>query len=662
MSVLRLLATLALVGASTLSAQQPATPAPPPPIRRPPTPATAPALRPAVGDTSIFAPLDLPPGDLVRRSTGKPGPAYWQQRVDYDIAATLDTAAKRLSGVVTVRYTNHSPDTLSHLWMQLDQNLFRDGSTGSLLNPPDSRFAAEGFQGGYDLDSVVQLPAAGRGAATAIPHYVDGTQMRLDLPAPVAPGGTTTFRLGYAFNVPEHGADRMGRDGPLYEMAQWYPRMDVYDDVRGWNTDPYLGQGEFYLEYGDITYAITLPAGYIMAGSGMLQNPETVLTRSQRARLAAALTSDTTIAIVTADELASGAARPRRTGTFTWKWKAENVRDVAWAASPEYQWDASGWDGILAQAFYRPTATLWKEAARMTRASIREYSTRWFRYPYPQITSVEGPVTGMEYPMLDMDGTDDSRQGLYSTATHEIGHNWFPMIVGSNERRYAWMDEGFNTFINTFAEEDYFQRSDSARRIGEAAFVLRNDQSPTAQPIITPANRYINNANLGSLAYIKPSVGLLTLRNKVLGPELFDAAFQAYIRRWAFRHPTPADFFRTMEDVSGRDLSWFWRGWFLTTAALDQAVEDVSQEYRSGYNLVRVTIGNHGQQVMPVEMRLSLADGTSQTVRLPVEIWYEGSRYTATVRTGSPVTAVMIAPDRMFPDVDYSNNGWTGGK
>jgi aminopeptidase N len=335
---------------------------------------------------------------------------------------------------------------------------------------------------------------------------------------------------------------------------------------------------------------------------------------------------------------------------------------VAWAASPEYQWDASGWDGILAQAFYRPTATLWKEAARMTRASIREYSTRWFRYPYPQITSVEGPVTGMEYPMLDMDGTDDSRQGLFSTATHEIGHNWFPMIVGSNERRYAWMDEGFNTFINTFSEEDYFQRSDSARRIGEQAFVLRNDQSPTAQPIITPANRYINNANLGSLAYIKPSIGLLVLRNKVLGPELFDAAFQAYIRRWAFRHPTPADFFRTMEDVSGRDLSWFWRGWFLTTAALDQAVEDVSQQYRNGYNVVRVTVGNRGQQVMPVEMRLSLADGTSQMVRLPVEIWYEGNRYTATVRTSSPVTGVMIAPDRMFPDVDFSNNGWTGGK
>ncbi len=667
---------LALLLSAPLAAQNP----PPPPTPAPPgAPARAPAqqrdLRAPVADTGIFAPLALPPANELRGATGAPGRAYWQQRVDYSIQATLDTAAKRLSGTEQIRYTNNSPDTLTHVWMQLDQNLFRPGSVGGLLNAQESRFGAAGFHGGFDIASITQStpsgiraggPAGpkGRGVLGLRPQpvksRVDDTMMEVELVYPLAPGLTTAFDISYGFNIPEHGADRMGRDGPLYELAQWYPRMAVYDDVNGWNTLQYLGQGEFYLEYGDIDYQVTLPAGYIVAGSGVLQNPLEVLTAAQRARLAAAVKSDSISHIVTADELSSGAARPRSSGSLTWKFKATSVRDVAWAASPEYLWDASGWKGKLAQAYYRPSAAVvWKDAADMGRFSIMEYSTRWLPYPYPQISAVEGPVSGMEYPMVAMEARGNSKLDLYSVVTHEIGHMWYPMTVGSDERRYAWMDEGFNTFINIFSEEGYFKRDDSRRRRGEANFALQNDQAPTAQPIMTYANRYRTDGNLGSLAYIKPALGLYTLRNKVLGAEVFDAAFREYTRRWTFKHPQPADFFRTIEDVSGRDLDWFWRGWFYTTDALDQAVESVTQSAGgNGHTTVEVVLRNLGQQVMPVELQLTFADSSTKLYTYPVEIWYQGDRYTADIETDQPVKEARVNPDGQFPDISTANNVW----
>jgi hypothetical protein len=660
---------LLLVLAAPLAAQQPDTNAPTQHAR----PLNLqPALKPPVADTGIFSPVPLPPPNAIRSPDGAPGPAYWQQRADYTLKATLDTAAKRLTGTEQIRYTNNSPDTLRFVWMQLDQNLFRPGSVGSLLFAAESRFGGAGFPGGFDIASLTQTTAPARPAArpanrrrppptAAAPaplrFRVDDTMMYVDLATPIPPGGSTTFDLAYAFNIPEHGADRMGRDGSLYEIAQWYPRMAVYDDVRGWNTDPYLGQGEFYLEYGDIDYEVTVPAGYIVAGSGTLQNPEEVLTAAQRSRLAAAVKSDSTMAIVTPEELASGAARPRTDGTLTWRFRAQRVRDVAWAASPEYQWDASGWDGILAQAYYRPSAdATWKDAAKMSRYSILEYSTRWYRYAYPQISAVEGPVSGMEYPMVAMEARGDDLPDLYNVVTHEIGHMWYPMMVGSNERRYAWMDEGFNTFINTFSEEDYWKRDDSNIRRNETRFVTSLDQTPTAQPIMTPANRYRNDENLGSLAYVKPSIVLLALRNKVLGPEVFDTAFREYTRRWVFKHPQPADFFRTMEEVSGRDLSWFWRGFFFTSAALDQSVETVGPG-PDGSTLV--TLRSLGAAVMPVELGLAFADGTRETVKLPVEIWYGGNRYVYRVEPGKQVVSARVNPDGRFPDVVPANDAWT---
>jgi Peptidase family M1 domain len=669
---------LRLLVSTPADAQQPDGPTPVQTVR----PLTLPTLRPPVADTGIFSPLRLPPGNDVRGSSGAPGPGYWQQRVDYRIRATLDTAAKRVTGTESIQYTNNSPDTLKFLWLQLDQNLFRPGSTGSLLFASESRFGGAGFAGGFDLDSVFQCRGAGatgtgaappkapakskRRAKTAPPEprcgaaplrtRVDDTMMYLELGTALPPRGNTTIELGYGFTIPQHGADRMGRDGSLYEIAQWYPRLAVYDDVHGWNTDQYLGQGEFYLEYGTIDYEVTVPAGFIVAGSGVLQNPADVLTPTQRQRLALAVKSDTAVQIVTPSDLTSGAARPTKDGSLTWRFKAENVRDAVWAASPDYLWDAAGWDGVLAQAYYRPSAVdTWKEAAKMSRYSILEYSTRWFSYPYPQISAVEGPVSGMEYPMLAMEAKGDSGPDLYNVLTHEIGHMWYPMTVGSDERRYAWMDEGFNTFINTFSEEAYWKRDDSAIRQRERQLVIGIDQMPTAQPIMTGANRYRTSDNLLSLAYVKPSIVLLTLRNKVLGAPVFDGAFREYTRRWAFKHPQPADFFRTMEEVSGRDLSWFWRGFFYTTAALDQSVEGVKQDSTGGSE---VTLVNLGDAVMPVELELGYDDGSRDLIKLPVEIWYGGNRYVYEAKPGKTIVSARVNPDGTLPDAITTNDAW----
>ena len=667
-----------------LAAQQPPTaapPAPPPPmVMRPQQPALPP-LRTPTADTGIFAHLDLNPGNEVRLPDGRPGPKYWEQRADYDIRATLDTGARKLTGTVRITYTNHSPDTLAHVFLQLDQNLFRQGSVGSLMFASNSRFGTRGFDGGFNVTSIMQEAPAAKGAkpkgAKKLTGRVDDTMMFLPLAEPLAPGKSTILTIEYWFNIPEHGADRMGYDGPLFELAQWYPRMAVYDDIRGWNTDQYLGQGEFYLEYGDFTYEVTVPAGYIVAGTGVVQNPAEVYTATERARLAQAARSDTTIHIVTDAELKDGSARPRKDGMLTWRFKAENVRDVAWAGSPDYLWDGSSYDGHYAFAYYRKAAeSSWADAAKMSRFSIKEYSERWLPYPYPHISAVEGPISGMEYPMVAMEapnvrGTDglesqqDALNSLYNVITHEIGHMWYPMIVGSNERLYAWMDEGFNTFINTFSEEDYWQRSDTNNRKGEEKFfVMVNDQRPTAQPIMTPANRYRTNANLGELAYVKPSIALLALRNIVLGPEVFDKAFSEYTHRWAFKHPTPTDFFRTMEDMSGRDLSWFWREWFFTTATLDQGIEGVTQSSNpDGSNTAKVALKNVGAAVMPVDLKLTLSDSSVQWVKLPVEIWYyDQTKFTSEIRTTKPVIKAELWQSGWFKDYDSSNDSWTAPK
>jgi Peptidase family M1 domain len=595
--------------------------------------------------------IDWPGPNRFRSSSGIPGPDYWQQRADYTISASLDTATTAITGSVQIRYTNNSPDTLHFVWVQLDQNLYRTGSKGSALFPADSRWGVRGFQGGYDLADV-------RVNGTSVRPRINDTMMKLDLPTPLAPkGGKATISINYSFRVPEHGSDRMGRDSSLYEIAQWYPRMAVYDDVRGWNTDPYLGQGEFYLEYGDFDYAVTVPAGYVVAGSGTLQNPEDVLSAEERRRLATAARSTNVVPVITESEAAE-AKRRAVPGTKTWRFRAEHVHDVAWAGAPDFRWDATSWNGILTQAYYEypKSGKAWEDAAEQTQWTIRQYSELFFPFPYPQATSVAGPVGGMEYPMFVMVGYgNDDPASIFGTINHEHGHEWFPMIVGSNERRYAWMDEGINTYINTFALE--------ARYPGQDVFggYLKNWSdviaNHTESPLMTAPDN-IAAAGLGAIGYRKPAAVLLTLRNHVIGPEPFDSAFRTYIRSWAYKHPTPGDFFRSIENSTGEDLSWFWRSFFYTTDVLDIGVANVSTQTSDGQTFATISLFKTTSVPFPVRLRVAYANGGTQDFSLPVNIWARGNHFDAILAVRGPVTGVRLWPDPSVPDWNPSNDTW----
>jgi len=454
----------------------------------------------------------------------------------------------------------------------------------------------------------------------------------------------------------------MGREGSLYELAQWYPRVCVYDDLRGWNTEPYLGQGEFYLEYGDYNLSVTVPAGYIVAATGALANPTEVLTPTQIARLAQAAKSEKTVQIVKQDELSSGSARLRKTGTATWHFAAKNVRDAVWAASPEYMWDASSWNGHMAYAYYRPSATeTWKDAADMARMSIQEYSERWFPYPYPQITAVEGPISGMEYPMVAMENKSKDQYDLYNVVTHEIGHMWFPMIVGSNERMHMWQDEGFNTFINYFSEARRYPDKGTyeARVQHDRDQVIEYMQHNAEEPLEINPDRIDPNL-LGENAYVKTAVGLAQLRDEILGPQAFDEAFREYARRWAFKHPAPADFFKTMEDVSGKRLDWFFREWVLENPHFDQAVDTVIHKQVGDIDSVLVAFTNHARGVLPIRARFTFSDGSKQDVNYPAEVWSTNTSVYVRVFgfKGKKLAKVELDPDKRIVDIDRANNTW----
>lgn len=651
MEILKLTGVL-LVTAAACTSQQP-------PPRTTPQPVRVDTLAPVTftipkterdQTTNPFYPLsriEWPGPNRYRAADGSPGPDYWQQRADYSITAALDTTAQTVRGNVHIRYTNNSPDTLRYVWLQLDQNLYRAGSAGSMLFPADSRWGVRGFQGGYDLRDV-------RVNGKPVTPRVHDTMMQLVLPADLKPkGGRAEITMDFSFRVPDHGSDRMGRDGQLYEIAQWYPRMAVYDDVRGWNTELYLGQGEFYLEYGDIDFAVTVPAGYTVAASGTLQNPGDVLTPTERERLARSRKALSVVPIISISE-----SRARVTpGTKTWRFKADNVRDVAWAAAPDFRWDATSWNDVLIQSYYEwPKAgKSWEAGAEQTQWTIRHYSEAFFPYPYPQATSVAGPVGGMEYPMFVMVAAGEDSMSVFSTINHEHGHEWFPMIVGSNERRYAWMDEGFNTYINTFAKELRWRDTVMIASMLENWRTTVNSGDDV--PMMTPADN-IRAPALGAIGYRKPAVVLITLRNQVVGVEPFDAAFREYIRRWAFKHPTPGDFFRTIENVSGQDLSWYWRGFWYTTDVLDIGIDSVSQRQQAGQNLAVVSLHRLTSIVFPVRLRLKYANGATGDFSLPPNIWANGDRFDAILGVPARVVGARLWPDPSVPDWNQSNDTW----
>ena len=625
---------------------------------------------------ALFAPLALPTPNEYRSADGRPGPAYWQQRNDYDIEAALDTTTHTVTGTVRLRYTNNSPQALDHLWLHLEQNLFAPASRGALRTPPDSRWRGSFPEGGYRLGAVT---VDGR----PVTPVVTDTRMRLDLPAPLrAGGGEVEVEVPYSFVVPEYGADRMGRletaAGTVYELAQWYPHVAVYDDVSGWNTMPYLGQGEFYLGYGDFEYEVTVPSSMTVVGTGELLNEDDVYTDVQRERLERARESTSRVYVVGPGEV--GRARPAQ-GMTTWRYRAENVRDVAWAASNAFildganaavrQEDGSINDVLVLSAYPAegvgtPDNPGWEEATRFGRASILANS-RWYPYPYPVAISVAGVVGGMEYPMLHFSGVDARFMSLFGVVDHEIGHNWFPMIVGSDERRYAWMDEGLTSYLNTFANRAFYDENEDRAIAGygmsDSTRIIRLTEGPAAaefarqpyavdQPIMTYPDR-IRRPALGWLAYRKPAKGLLLLRNTIVGPERFDAAFREYIRRWAYKHPQPADFFRTVEDVTGEDLDWFWRGWFYETGRFDQSL--VGLDVVDGRAVA--TIENRGEQVLPTTVEFTFSDGTTETVTVPAEGYFGTDRTAARVAlNGRTVVSARINPTGDLPDDDTSTD------
>jgi hypothetical protein len=615
-----------------------------------------------LGDHSPFRHLDLPTANEYRTGSGRPGPRYWQQRADYRITATLDPGKNEVRGSETIHYVNHSPDALPYLWLFVEQNLCDPNSITNVLNQPPLAFlgssfdfSCQGFSGGLTLSYVRLSSLVAPAGGANLRHEIYGTTMRVELSHPLAPGAAIDIDMGWSFHVPEQGGGRMGHDGPLYEIAQWYPRVCVYDDVRGWNHEPYIGAGEFYLEYGAFDVAITVPAAYIVAATGQLTNADSVLTAAERARLAKARTSDIPVAVITKDEAADPTkTRPRTTGTLTWHYAADSVRDVAFAAGPGMRWDASGYKGILVETLYRPKADKWEEANRMARETIKYFSEQWYPYPYSHATTVEGPIEGMEYPMLTFVPNSPTREDQQWALAHEFGHEWFPMIVGSNERLYPWMDEGFNTFIDLHNAANYFKGTPYGDSIEVHPLHLYQEHGtvPSEQPLISNPTEV---HDLFWSGYQKPALMMQLLRFEVLGPERFDAAFREYIRTWAFKHPTPADFFRVMRDASGMELDWFWRDWVMTTAHLDQAIDSVSNNAARG---AIVYVHNRGTMVMPAELAITFDDGTTTVARLPVEMWNLGPLFEYHVTDKRRVRRVEIDPRRALPDVDRKNNVW----
>lgn len=610
------------------------------------------------------------PGNEFRSASGEPGPRYWQNRASYSIQCRIDTATHKVSGQVSIRYTNNSPGDLKFLWLQLDQNIYRKDSRGSATTTQTGgRWANAEFTEGYRLSNLRVQQASGDYAPRQV---VNDTRMQLWLRDPLkGNGGETKLSMDFEFVIPRYGTDRMGRlataQGTVYEVAQWFPRMCVYDDITGWNTLPYVGAGEFYLEYGDFEYSITAPRDMIVVGSGELLNPADCYTPEQVRRWEAAAKSDQTVIIRSRDEVKDPRSRPA-TAQVTWKFKISNARDIAWAASSAFIQDAarinlpSGKKSMAISVY--PAESIqkngWQRSTEMVKGSVEHYSARWFEYPYAAATNVAGVVGGMEYPGIVFCSYSASGAGLWGVTDHEFGHTWFPMIVGSNERKYAWMDEGFNTFIN--------DSSTAAFRNGEfseggffgdptSSFMIRYMFGDNVDELKNPPE-VIQQSNLGVVAYLKPAQMLHTLRNAVLGPERFDAAFREYIERWAYKHPTPWDFFHTMENVAGEDLSWFWRAWVFNNWKLDLSVKNVAYPEGRQSTGALITIESLEKMPMPVSVLVNETNGKQHRLHLPVEIWQRGGTWTFAVPTTSEITDVILDPEKKLPDWNRENNSW----
>ncbi len=624
---------------------------------------------------AVFAPLTLPsPPGVTRSSGGRPGPAYWQNRADYAIDARIETASHTLTATETITYTNNSPDPLDVLWMQLDQNIYRRQSRAA-ATPRYERSQPGDATDGYRLGAITVQ--AGTSSYTPA-SLVSDTRLQLRLATPLAGhGGLLRVRIAYSYTVPGAWGGRTAvtatPHGDIYEIAQWFPRMAVYDDLRGWDTAPYLGS-EFYLEYGDVDYAVTVPWDYIVAGSGALQNPEAVLTAAQRERLAQAASSDATVMVRRPDEVGSAGSRPTHDGQQTWRFHMAHTRDVAFTASPAFVWDAArinlpGGGHALAMSVYPPEsagAPKWGRSTEYVKFAIEHFSARWFTYPWPVMVNLGGHGAGMEYPGIVFDDRADAGRDLFWITTHEVGHSWFPMIVGSNERRDAWMDEGFNTFIDVYASDafnhgEYAPKRDSeyaehgGNPVDEILPVLADRDAPT---ILAPADQ-ISEKYRHPISYFKPALGLVLLREQILGPQRFDPAFRAYIAAWAYKHPSPSDFFRFMASEAGEDLAWWWRGWYFENASMRMALAKaayVDGDFRNGLHL-EVTASD--RLVMPATIEIRFTEGAPQRMTLPVEAFLKGGTARFDLATDRRVRDVTLDPDHVLPEADRAHTRLT---
>ena len=623
---------------------------------------------PAYDPTALFAPGFY--GDLhlaTRASNGAPSPAYWQNRADYTLNVRLDTSLNELEGTAIIRYINNSPDSLHTLWLYLDQQTYRPEARSNFF----TGITPGGHTQGYTLSSVRLQQGA---AATDADYSITDTRLQIRLKnALPGKGGRITLMIRYRYDVPGDFGNRTDfvatRNGKIFEIAQWYPRMCVYDDRQGWNTLPFLGAGEFYDEYGDFDYSVTVPWDIIVAGSGELVNPSEVLTAKQQQRLAAAHASDKTVMIRGASEIGDPSCRPVHSGNLTWHFKMQNTRDVAFGASRAYIWDAARVnlpDGkkSLAMSVYPVESAgpgAWDRATEYLKASMEYFSEQWFVYPWPVAINEAGIAGGMEYPGIVFDGITDKGAELYWVTAHEIGHNWFPMIVGSDERTYGWMDEGFNTFIDIYASDAFNHGEYAPKRDGEYApgggnpvdEILPYLSDPQAPVMLTRADA-IPEKYRHPLVYFKPALGLVLLREQILGKERFDYAFRRYIRSWAYRHPGPYDFFRSMENEAGEDLSWFWREWFFHNWNLDLAVKDA----HSSAAQVDITIANLDRMAFPATLELTWKDGTKQRIALPVETWLQSGVRTLHFPASQPLVAATLDPEHVLPDANRTNNTW----
>ena len=667
-----------------------------------------------------FEQLDqtLPTPNEYRSGSGAPGPKYWQQRADYVITAELNDEKQNITGAETITYFNNSPDALRYLWLQMDQNINAPGnnsakiSTNSVQDSVNTRTVASNFGLYGDFDGGFKIKSIKDASGKALPSTVNQTMMRIDLPQPLAAGQKMSFSVEWSFNINDRvknatfndgrsGMEYFPEDGNwVYIIAQWFPRMCVYDDVDGWQNKQFLGQGEFALTFGNYQVSLTVPADHIVAGTGMVQNLKEVLSAEQFARFEKAKTSFDKPVVIATQQEAVQREKTKSTEKKTWKFAAENVRDFAFATSRKFIWDAQAVkvanNTPLAMSYYPKEGNpLWeKESTKAVKNTLVTYSKYTVDYPYPQATSVHGASLGMEYPMIcfnhgrpNKDGTykEDLKWGMIGVIVHEVGHNFFPMIINNDERQWTWMDEGLNTFVQHRTQVETYP--DMPVRRGPAPMIVPYmKSSPDIQRPLMVNSEQVVRRNFGNEQYAKAATALNILRETVMGPELFDKAFKEYAQRWAFKSPQPADLFRTLEDASAVDLDWFWKGWFYTTDANDQSIEQVKwfrvrndksnienkdvkakkgdltsgtstekkfdsfndgpQEFTlietnpklygdflsrvddkaimqklQGKNIYEVTLTNKGGLVMPVIIEWTFKDGTRELEKIPAEIW-----------------------------------------